>query len=59
MKKENSLLKDLVLVVGAVASVASIAYGVYRFFIKDDLDEFDEDIYFEDEDIADLLEDED
>ena len=38
------------------AKKAGIAYAVYRFFICDDYDEFDEDFYFDDDDIADLLE---
>lgn len=55
-KRENSAIKTILIIIGAVAAVAGIAYAVYRFFICDDYDEFDEDFYFDDDDIADLLE---
>ena len=58
-KEDSKLLRNIVLIIGAITAVAGIAYGVYRFFIEDDYDEFDEDFYFDDDDIADLLDDED
>jgi len=58
MKGKTKLLGQILIVVGAIAAVAGIAFAVYKFFIKDDYDDFDEDLYFDDDDIADLLEDE-
>ena len=58
-KDDSKLLRNILLVVGAIAAIGAIAYGVYRFFIEDDYDEFDEDFYFDDDDIADLLDEED
>ena len=56
-KKEDEKMKTTVLwglaIIGAVAAVAGIAYGVYRFFTTDYLEDFDEDFdedFFDDED---------
>ena len=60
-KKEEEKAKNTVLwalaIIGAVAAVAAIAYGVYRFFtpdyledIEDDFDDDFDDDFFEDED---------
>ena len=54
-KKKNCILWALA-IIGAVAAVAAIAYGVYRFFTPDYLedfeddfdDDFDDDFYEED-----------
>lgn len=43
-------------IVGAVVAVAAIAYGVYRYFTPDYLDDFDDD--FEEDDFEDDFEDE-
>ena len=49
-------------IVGAVAAVAAIAYGVYRYFTPDYLDDFDDDFEdgddFEEDDFEDDFEDE-
>lgn len=60
-KEEEEKTKDKVLwvmaIIGGIAAVAAIAYGVYRFFtpgyLKDFEDDFDDnfdDDFFEDED---------
>lgn len=59
-KREDERTKCTILwilaIIGAVAAVAGIAYGVYRFFTPDYLEDFEEDFgddfddYFEDED---------
>ncbi|MCC2164017.1 DUF4366 domain-containing protein [Brotaphodocola catenula] len=51
-KKKTFILWALA-IIGAVAAVAAIAYGVYRFFTPDYLEDFDDDFdddFFEDED---------
>lgn len=58
-KREDEKAKCAILwilaIIGAVAAVAGIAYGVYRFFTPDYLEDFEEDFgddfddYFEDE----------
>ncbi len=57
-KKEDDKVKKIVLwtlaIIGAVAAVAAIAYGVYRFFAPDYLEDFEEefeDDYFDEEEI--------
>lgn len=49
-------------IVGAVVAVAAIAYGVYRYFTPDYLDDFDDDFEddddFEEDDFEDDFEDE-
>ena len=47
-KKKNCILWVLA-IFGAVAAVAAIAYGVYRFFTPDSMEDF-EVVFFEDED---------
>lgn len=54
-KKKNNILWALA-IIGAVAAVAAIAYGVYRFFTPDYLDDFEDD--FEDDFDDDFFEDE-
>ncbi len=58
-KKEEEKTRNTVLwilaIIGAVAAVAGIAYGVYRFFTPDYLEDFEEDF---DEDFDDYFEDE-
>ncbi len=59
-KREDERAKSTILwilaIIGAVAAIAGIAYGVYRFFTPDYLEDFEEDFgddfddYFEDED---------
>jgi len=49
-KEEEAQCKKILwalAIIGAIAAVAAIAYGVYRFFAPDYLEDFDED--FEDE----------
>jgi len=55
-KKKNCVLWGLA-IIGAVAAVAAIAYGVYRFFTPDYLEDFEDD--FEDDFDDDFFEDED
>lgn len=55
-KKKNCVLWALA-IIGAVAAVAAIAYGVYRFFTPDYLEDFEDD--FEDDFDDDFFEDED
>lgn len=57
-KKECNVLKGILIALGAVAFVAGIAYAVYCYFIDDEFDEFDDEFYFDDEDIEDLLDEE-
>ena len=54
-KQKNAFLWALV-IIGAVAAVAGIAYAVYRFFAPDYLEDFEEDF---DDDFDDYFEDED
>ena len=58
-ERTKEILRTILIVVAAIAAMAAIAFIVYKFFAKDDFDDFDEDLYFEDDDIEDLLEDED
>lgn len=55
-KKKNCILWVLA-IFGAVATVAAIAYGVYRFFTPDYLEDFEDD--FDDDFDDDFFEDED
>ena len=58
-KKEEDKDKNTVIwvlsIIGAVASVAGIAFAVYRFFAPDYLEDFEEDF---DDDFDDYFEDE-
>ena len=58
-KKEEEKTRNTVLwilaIIGAVAAVAGIAYGVYRFFTPDYLEDFEEDF---DDDFDDYFEEE-
>ena len=49
-KNKNGILVALA-IVGAIATVAAIAYAVYRYFTPDYLDDFDDDYedYFDDD----------
>lgn len=49
-KKLNRTLVRILACLGAVALVALISYTVYRLFFRDDLEDFDDDILFDDED---------
>ncbi|MCI9532922.1 MAG: hypothetical protein HFH38_14665 [Lachnospiraceae bacterium] len=58
-EKEKSKLLWVCAIAGAVVAVAAIAYGIYRFFtpdyledFEDDFDEDFEDDFFDDEDAA-------
>ena len=55
-KKKTFILWALA-IIGAVAAVAAIAYGVYRFFTPDYLEDFEDD--FDDDFDDDFFEDED
>lgn len=55
-KNKNTLLW-IFAVIGAVAAVAAIAYGVYRYFTPDYLEDFEDD--FEDDLDDDFFEDDD
>lgn len=55
-KKKNCILWALA-IVGAVAAIAAIAYGVYRFFTPDYLEDFEDD--FDDDFDDDFFEDDD
>ena len=55
-KKKNCILWALA-IIGAIAAVAAIAYGVYRFFTPDYLEDFEDD--FDDDFDDDFFEDED
>ena len=48
-EKTKNCIRTILLIAGAVAIIATIAYGVYRFFIKDDFEDFDDDLYFDDD----------
>lgn len=61
-KRDDDKVKKTILwilaIVGAVATIAGIAYAVYRFFTPDYLEDFEEDFeddfeddYFEDEEV--------
>ena len=61
-RRDDDKIKKTILwvlaIVGAVAAIATIAYGVYRYFAPDYLEDFEEDFeddfeddYFEEEDI--------
>lgn len=54
-KQKNTILWILA-IVGTVAAVAAIAYGVYRFFTPDYLEDFEEDF---DDDFDDYFSEED
>ena len=53
-KKKNNILWVFA-IIGAVAAVAAIAYGVYRFFTPDYLEDFEDD--FDDDFDDDFFED--
>lgn len=55
-KKKNNILWALA-IIGAVAAIAAIAYGVYRFFTPDYLEDFEDD--FDDDFEDDFFDDED
>jgi flagellar basal body-associated protein FliL len=59
-KKEDQSHKNTLLwilaIIGTVAAVAGIAYGVYRFFAPDYLEDFEEDF---DDDFDDYFDEED
>lgn len=59
-ERENEKPKNVILwvlvIVGAVAAVAGIAYAVYRFVTPDYLEDFEDDF---DDDFDDYFEDED
>ena len=55
-KKKNPVLVILA-VIGAIAAVALIAYGVYRFLTPDYFDDYDDDDDFDDDDFDDDFED--
>ena len=54
-KQKNPVIWVLA-IIGAVAAVAAIAYGVYRFFTPDYLEDFEEDF---DDDFDDYFSEED
>ena len=54
-KKKNNILWARA-IIGAVAAIAAIAYGVYRFFTPDYLEDFEDD--FDDDFDDDFFEDE-
>ena len=57
-EKTKSCIRTILLIAGAVAIIATIAYGVYRLFIKDDFEDFDYDLYFDDDDMDDFFDEE-
>ena len=59
MKKNMDLIKTILIIVGAVVAVAGIAFAVYRICAKKKEEELDEEFYFDDEDIAELLDEDD
>ena len=56
-KEEEEKKKTCIAIIGVVAAVAAIAYGVYRFFTPDYLEDFEDD--FDDDFDDDFFEDED
>ncbi len=57
-KRDDDKIKKTIIwilaIVGTVAAIAAIAYGVYRYFAPDYLEDFEEDFeddYFEEEEI--------
>ncbi|MDD3337874.1 MAG: hypothetical protein PHS82_03360 [Lachnospiraceae bacterium] len=55
-QKPKHTLLWILAIIGCVAAVAGIAYGVYRFFTPDYLEDFEDDF---DDDFDDYFEDED
>ncbi len=49
--KVKRCIGTILALIGAVVAIGAIAYGVYRFFIQDEMDDFDEDFYFDDEEM--------
>lgn len=58
-KKTKRCIIGILALIGAVVAIGAIAYAVYRFFIKDDFEDFDDDLYFDDDDLDDFFEEED
>lgn len=56
VKRDSHAVLWVLAIIGAVAAVAGIAYGVYRFFTPDYLEDFEDDF---DDDFDDYFEDED
>ena len=55
--KTKRCIVMILALIGVVVAIGGIAYGVYRFFIKDDFDDFDDDLYFDDDDMEDFFDD--
>ena len=58
-KKCGRVIVWVLAIIGAVAAIAAIAYGVYRYLNPDYLDDFDFDDFDEDEDFEDDFAEED
>ena len=56
-RKRTNPLFVILAVVGGLAAVALIAYGVYRFLTPDYFDDYDDDDDFDDDDFDDDFED--
>ncbi len=56
-EKEKSCFLKVLAIVGAIACIAAIAYGVYRYFIPEYLDDFDDDFDDYDDDFFDDYDD--
>ena len=55
-EKKKKTFKRILVIVAVIIVLAAVAYGVYKFFIKDDFDDVDEELYIDEDDIEELLE---
>lgn len=58
-KKCGRVIVWVLAIIGAIAAIAAIAYGVYRYLNPDYLDDFDFDDFDDDEDYDDDLDEDD
>jgi len=58
MQKKCKKMKAILIIAACVLVAAAIAFAVYKLFCKDDFDDFDEELYFEDDEIEEIPEEE-
>ena len=56
-ENKKSPVVTILAVIGAIAALALIAYGIYRFLTPDYFDDYDDDDDFDDEDFDDDFDD--
>ena len=56
-KKKTNLVLIALAIIGGIAAIALIAYGVYRFLTPDYFDDYDDDDDFDDDDFEDDFDD--